>query len=313
LIPTTSFQHHLEQKLENETLLQFIKQQMSKISKDLKDVQEIGKIIREKIESSPVSDKLKDELRQVLSKIDPNARFAVRSSATMEDLGDFSFAGQHDTYLHIKPDLQEILQNIRKCWASVFSDRAIMYRKQNGIDDIPLMCVVVQEMVYNVKYSGIMFTADPLTNDRDVIAIDASYGLGEALVSGLVSADSYRVKKSTKTLFAKRIAEKKLIITVNVDGKLEKQEVPTEQQNVQAMNDDLILQTKQDGSEKSAKKPKMKKFAIVKKLISPILLWISLGLHSLFEGLGLGSVRDEKVILNLTSLLINIRLFGVSL
>jgi len=90
-------------------------------------------------------------------------------------------------------------------------------------------------------------------------------------------------------------------------------EIPAEQQNVQAMNDDLILQTKQDGSEKSAKKPKMKKFAIVKKLISPILLWISLGLHSLFEGLGLGSVRDEKVILNLTSLLINIRLFGVSL
>ena len=127
----------------------------------------------------------------------------MRSSATAEDLPYASFAGQQDTYLNIIGK-EAILQHVRKCWASLFTERAVMYRMQNGFEHNQVsICVVVQKW-FSLRASGILFTADPVTSNRKVLSIDASFGLGEALVSGLVSADNYKVKegKITETMIA---------------------------------------------------------------------------------------------------------------
>ena len=124
-----------------------------------------------------------------LSKLGEKNAYAVRSSATAEDLPTASFAGQQDTYLNIIGK-EAILKHISKCWASLFTERAIIYRLQNGVDHRKVyLSVVVQKMVFP-QAAGILFTADPVTSNRKVLSIDASFGLGEAMVSGLVNADN---------------------------------------------------------------------------------------------------------------------------
>src|SRR5207248_4879368 len=116
---------------------------------------------------------------------------AVRSSATAEELPTACFAGQQETYLNILGK-EAILKHISKCWASLFTDRAVIYRMQNGFDHNKVhLSVVIQKMVYP-EAAGIMFTADPITSNRKLLSIDASFGLGEAMVSGLVNADIYK-------------------------------------------------------------------------------------------------------------------------
>src|SRR5690348_12946669 len=118
--------------------------------------------------------------------------YAVRSSATAEDSPTASFAGQHDTYLNVAGSAA-ILAHISRCWASLFSERAVTYRLQNGVDSRKVrMAVVVQQMLFPGA-AGILFTADPITGNRRISAVEASIGLGEALVSGLTNADVYKV------------------------------------------------------------------------------------------------------------------------
>src|SRR3979411_3086083 len=118
---------------------------------------------------------------------------AVRSSATAEALPTASFAGQQDTYLNIVGPAA-ILQHISRCWASLFTERAVTYRLRNSIDHRKVhMAVIVQRMVFP-EAAGVLFTADPVTSNRKVASVEASFGLGEALVSGLVNADMYKVR-----------------------------------------------------------------------------------------------------------------------
>ena len=125
--------------------------------------------------------------------LDKNVAYAVRSSATAEDSPTASFAGQHDSYLNVV-GREAILEHVRRCWASLFTERAVTYRLRNGIDHRKVrMAVVVQQMVFP-RVAGILFTADPLTGNRKVASIEATFGLGEALVSGLVNADVYKVR-----------------------------------------------------------------------------------------------------------------------
>ena len=122
-----------------------------------------------------------------------HAAYAVRSSATTEDLPAASFAGQQDTYLNVVGSAA-LLQYVRRCWASLFSERAVTYRLQNGFDHrLAQMAVVIQRMVFP-QAAGVLFTADPVTSNRTVVCVEASFGLGEALVSGLVNPDIYRVR-----------------------------------------------------------------------------------------------------------------------
>ena len=139
-----------------------------------------------------------------------DAPVAVRSSATAEDLPEASFAGQHDTYLNVV-GADELVDRTRACWISLYADRAILYRMQLGIAHRQVaLSVIVQQMVLPDR-SGILFTADPLTGNRTITTIDAGFGLGEALVAGLVSADLYRVDTRTSAVDA-TIGDKELVI-----------------------------------------------------------------------------------------------------
>jgi len=145
--------------------------------------------VRAFIESTPIPANLRAEIAGKLKDVP----YAVRSSATAEDLPTASFAGQQDTYLNITGS-ESVLGHISKCWASLFTDRAVAYRNQNGFDHQKVyLAVVVQEMV-SPKVSGILFTADPITSNRKVTLIDAGFGLGEHLVSGKVNSDVYKVR-----------------------------------------------------------------------------------------------------------------------
>lgn len=195
--------------------------------------------LRKLIEGIVIPEDLSEEITIFLSELGENAAYAVRSSATAEDLPTASFAGQQDTYLNIMGK-EAILKHISKCWASLFTERAVIYRIQNCFDHRKVqLSVVIQKMVYP-KAAGIMFTADPVTSNRKVLSIDAGFGLGEALVSGLVNADIYKVHDGN--IIDKKISTKKLAIHALKDGGTKVQDVQPEQQNKQALTDEQILQ-----------------------------------------------------------------------
>lgn len=199
-------------------------------------IREISARIRVAIESIPIPEDITEEITSYLTE---NDACAVRSSATAEDLPTASFAGQQDTYLNIIGKAA-ILQHISKCWASLFTERAVTYRIQNGFDHHKVhLSVVVQKMVFP-QAAGILFTADPITANRKVLSIDASFGLGEALVSGLVNADNYKVRNGE--IIDKKVSTKKLAIYAVKGGGTKEQEITSEQQNRQALTDEQILQ-----------------------------------------------------------------------
>jgi phosphoenolpyruvate synthase/pyruvate phosphate dikinase len=206
-------------------------------------IREVSAKIRNAIGRIPIPEDMGDEIMEYLTKLGEEDAFAVRSSATAEDLPAASFAGQQDTYLNILG--KSTLKYISKCLASLFTERAIIYRLQNGFDHLKVqLSVVVQKMV-SPNVAGIMFTADPVTSNRKVLSIDASFGLGEALVSGLVNADNYKV--SDGKIINKKISTKKLAIYALKAGGTQEQEIEQDKQNMQALSDEQILQLEQIG------------------------------------------------------------------
>ncbi len=143
---------------------------------------------------------------------------AVRSSATTEDLKDASFAGQQESYLNVKGN-SNLLESVKKCWASLFTARAIYYRAKQGFDsDKALIAVVVQKMI-NSEKAGVIFTANPLTNNRDEIVAEAVFGLGEGLGLGEVEPDHYVFDKSSGRIKETKIGTKNFVITRDSSGK----------------------------------------------------------------------------------------------
>jgi len=206
---------------------------------ELKKISQISAKIRAIIEETAIAKEIEEQIAQYITLLGEKNAYAVRSSATAEDLPTASFAGQQDTYLNIIGK-DAILKYISRCWASLFSDRAVTYRIQNGFDHSKVyLSVVVQRMVFP-QASGIMFTADPVTSNRKVLSIDASFGLGEALVSGLVNADIYKVREGRIT--DKKISTKKLAIYALEKGGTRKREIEPQQQNRQTLTDEQILQ-----------------------------------------------------------------------
>ena len=150
--------------------------------------------IRRTLEGIAIPEDLAAAIEHSLVRLGNHAAYAVRSSADAEDLPTASFAGQHDTYLNVVGSAA-ILQHVSRCWASLFSERAVTYRLRNGVDHRKVrMAVVVQEMVFP-QAAGVLFTADPVTGNRKVAAVEAVIGLGEGLVSGLTNADLYKVRE----------------------------------------------------------------------------------------------------------------------
>lgn len=206
---------------------------------DREKVGEVSKKVRMVIENIAISKDIAEEIAGYLSNFGEKDAYAVRSSATAEDLPTASFAGQQDTYLNIIGK-EAILKHISKCWASLFTERAVIYRLQKVFDHRKVhLSVVIQKMVFP-QAAGILFTADPVTSNRKVLSIDASFGLGEALVSGLVNADIYKVRNGK--VIDKKISSKKLAIYALKDGGTKEQEIEAERQNRQALTDEQILQ-----------------------------------------------------------------------
>ncbi|MFE5325099.1 rifamycin-inactivating phosphotransferase [Embleya sp. NPDC056575] len=175
---------------------------------DREEIRTLSTEIRRTIEEIAVPDDVATAITGALSRFGEQAGYAVRSSATAEDLPTASFAGQQDTYLNVVGPTA-ILRHVGRCWASLFTERAVAYRRHNGIDDRAVhMAVVVQRMVFPYA-AGVLFTADPVTGNRGVATVDAGPGLGEALVSGLVNPDVFTVRDGeivARTIAAKRRA-----------------------------------------------------------------------------------------------------------
>ena len=170
-----------------------------------------------------------------------NPACAVRSSATAEDLPEASFAGQQDTYLNVRTEA-ELLDKVRACWASLFTERAIVYRQQNHIAHADVaLAVVVQEMV-DADRSGILFTADPLTGHRGQLSIDAGWGLGEALVSGTVSADLYRVDKASGALLEFKPGQQKHAIVSQKSGGTKNKKLDQDKVGARVLDDSQLNQ-----------------------------------------------------------------------
>ncbi|WP_020614857.1 phosphoenolpyruvate synthase [Paenibacillus daejeonensis] len=190
-VTTTAFRLAMDSNASYTELLD----RLSRLSlAEREEVMNLSRAIRETILSTAIPPDTEQAICHSLSHFDDDQAYAVRSSATAEDLPHASFAGQHDTYLNVI-GRESVLQHVRACWASLYTDRAVFYRMQQGIDHNQVfMSVTVQQMI-NAQASGILFTADPLTSNRKRISIDAGVGLGEALVSGQVTADQYIVQE----------------------------------------------------------------------------------------------------------------------
>ncbi|MFA9515628.1 phosphoenolpyruvate synthase [Halopenitus sp. H-Gu1] len=184
-----------------------------------------------------VREEILESYRQ-LGDDDTEAFVAVRSSATAEDLPDASFAGQQDTYLNVREE--QLLQRVKDCWASLFTQRAIYYRQRKGFPHENVdIAVVVQQMV-DAEKSGVMFTSHPSTGEPQII-IEAAWGLGEAVVSGSVSPDNYVYDRRTDEVIEATIADKKVMMEKDSQtGETVELEVPEERRNARVLSDEEI-------------------------------------------------------------------------
>lgn len=215
---------------------------------DMDSLQDVSMKIRKHVEGMSMP---KDMEKEILKKYEElckktgkeNMPVAVRSSATAEDLPGASFAGQQDTFLNITR--QHLLSSIKKCWSSLFTSRAIVYRKEKGFShEEVLISVAVQELIIS-RASGVMFTIEPVSGAKDKIVINAAFGLGEAVVSGQVNPDEYVIDKKTLHIDEKHIVKKDRQIVSNKKGGTKWAAVPLEMQEKQAITDKMITRLAQ--------------------------------------------------------------------
>ncbi len=211
---------------------------------DREAIRTLSAEIRRAVEGIAIPEDLAAAVTGALARLGEQAAYAVRSSATAEDLPTASFAGQQDTYLNVVGPTV-ILQHISRCWASLFTERAVTYRLRNGFDHRKVhMAVVVQQMVFP-HAAGILFTADPVTSNRKVACVEAVFGLGEALVSGLVNADVYQVRDGD--IVAKAVATKQRALFASPGGGTREQPIEPAQQERPALTDAQVVQLAQLG------------------------------------------------------------------
>ena len=211
---------------------------------DTRTLQSVGARIREMIASATMPDDLEKEIidayNALAEKVGEKDPFvAVRSSATAEDLPDASFAGQQETYLNVR-GAEEVVEKVKECYASLFTDRAIFYRIQKGFDHLSVaLSAAVQLMVYS-KASGVMFTLDVSNGDRSVVLIEAGYGLGEYVVQGKITPDEYIVRKSDLAIIKKNVPKKTIQLVRLPSGGTEEKPVPPDLQDKQVLTDEQI-------------------------------------------------------------------------
>ncbi|SBT38747.1 PEP/pyruvate-binding domain-containing protein [Micromonospora auratinigra] len=212
---------------------------------DVDEVDSVSAAIRDLITSRPVPERMRrsflEAYRQLQARFAAPVPVAVRSSATAEDLSTASFAGQQDTYLWLTSG-EDVVRHIRECWASLYTSRAIIYRLRNAVSDEGLsMSVAVQKMV-NARVSGVAITMNPATGDRSKIALDASYGVGEMVVSGRVTPDSILLDKVMLTVTAEIIGEKHAeLVPDTATGRLVERAVDEQRRRRRSLTDDEVV------------------------------------------------------------------------
>ncbi len=200
--------------------------------------------VRRELEAIAIPDELAAAITSSLARLGKRVACAVRSSATAEDLPTASFAGQQDTYLNVVGSAA-ILQHVSRCWASLFTERAVAYRLRNGFDHRGVyMAVVVQQMVHP-EAAGILFTADPVTSSRKLVSVEASFGLGEALLSGRMTADVYKVRGDV--IVEKTVGIKKLVIHASPAGGTQEETIDPLLQEQPALTDAQVVRLAQLG------------------------------------------------------------------
>ncbi|WP_256290040.1 PEP/pyruvate-binding domain-containing protein [Halobellus inordinatus] len=239
---TTDF---YEAFIEEQSLGEYISERLSTVDIDDDNaVAAASEDIRDHIESADFPDFLADELESSWQKLQSEAgtddlQVAVRSSATAEDLPDASFAGQQDTYLNVT-DFESVKQRTKECMASLFTARAITYREKHGFDrDEVLISVGIQKMV-EARTSGVMFTLNPANGDQSKVRIEANWGLGEAVVSGTVTPDSFLVDKPVYKIVDRNVKQKD-VMTVPTDAGTEEVEIDDDKRDVPSVTADEIV------------------------------------------------------------------------
>ncbi|MHC3439930.1 PEP/pyruvate-binding domain-containing protein [Natrialbaceae archaeon A-gly3] len=239
---TTDF---YETFLREQSLNEYITDRLATVdTNDENSVTETSEDIREQIESTEFPTSLSEELATSWERLQSKAstddlKVAVRSSATAEDLPDTSFAGQQDTYLNVR-DFESVKQRTKECMASLFTSRAIAYREKNGFDhEEVLISVGIQKMV-DARTSGVMFTLNPANGDQSKVRIEANWGLGEAVVGGRVSPDSFLVDKPVYKIVDRNIQQKEMMF-VPTDSGIEEVTVDDDKQDVPSLTADEII------------------------------------------------------------------------
>ncbi len=244
-ITTNSFHEFISRTGIGEKIYKIIKEKFNDIS-DYKKYDEVSDQIRNLIESTPLPTEIAEEIKAKYSELSKKicleeAFVAVRSSSSAEDLPEASFAGQQQTFLNVK-GADELIEKTIKCWSSLFSPRAMFYRNQKNFSHQQVLIGVGVQKMVNAKAAGVIFTLNPVTGESDQIVIEANWGLGESVVSGLVIPDLYIIDKNTLKSIDKRIAKKTVEYIRDLrTGKTIHSRIPASRQEQPSLNEEEII------------------------------------------------------------------------
>lgn len=229
-----------------------LERKMAEALKPLKDpndtvtLQKVGAEIRKMITSAPMPKEIEKVVVQAYEKLATHEKVkdpfvAIRSSATAEDLPDASFAGQQESYLNVS-GAHNVVDSVRECYASLFTDRAIFYRVEKGFDHLSVALSAVVQMMCHSESSGVMFTVDPTNGDDSLVVTEAAYGLGEYVVKGTITPDTYYVDKETLQIVRRSIPTKTIMLVQKPNGGTEERSVPDALKDRQVISDDQVIE-----------------------------------------------------------------------
>ncbi|MCL4389852.1 MAG: phosphoenolpyruvate synthase [Patescibacteria group bacterium] len=201
--------------------------------------QDVAVHIKKLITTAPIPKEISKPIIQAYFEL-KKPLVAVRSSATSEDSKDASFAGQNETFLNVSGEAS-LVDFVRRCWASLFEGRSIFYRHQRHIDHLKAEIAVVVQTMVESDSSGIIFSLDPVTNNKNRIIIESIFGLGEYIVQGKITPDHYEVNKQDLKIVEKQIAKQEIMLVRDKSGRVKQVRVDRRRQNVQKISDDLIV------------------------------------------------------------------------
>lgn len=206
-------------------------------------IEDISAEIRKMIVDEPFPQDIEEEIACCYAELGEGIQaVAVRSSGTAEDLDDASFAGQQETFLYVLGH-EDVLEKIRECWASLYNGRAIFYRREKGFSEKQVSIAVVVQKMVNSEKSGVMFTVNPITKDHSAVLVEGAWGLGEGVVSGIVTPDNYVIDKNTDKAIETYVSEKETMVVrdPSMRGSVE-QDVPDDLKEARVLSDDELAE-----------------------------------------------------------------------